>query len=247
MISVLNRQLRFPDPRRADREGLVAIDGDLSTPRLLLAYRSGIFPWTVDPLTWWSPDPRAIFELDQFHVPRSLAKFIRQRPFEVSYDRAFRQVMRACATPATGRESTWITPEFIQAYTRLHARGHAHSVECWQGRELVGGIYGVSIGGFFAGESMFHRAANASKVALFHLVARLRERGFALFDIQMVTPATRQFGAVEISRVEYLKRLAVAVEMRCSFADEVAQPLCDRNGLEVNRSQDQGNDQPSKP
>lgn len=217
MNGVLDQRLRFPDPRRADAEGLVAIGGDLSTPRLLLAYRSGIFPWTVDPVTWWSPDPRAIFQLDQFHVPRSLAKFMQRRPFEITYDHAFRRVMEGCAVPAPGRGSTWITPEFIEAYTRLHDQEHAHSVECWQGDELVGGIYGVAIGGFFAGESMFHRATNASKVALCHLVERLREQGFAIFDIQMVTPATRQLGAVEISRVEYLKRLAAAVELKCSF------------------------------
>jgi len=225
MISVLNQRLHFPDPRRADREGLVAIDGDLSTPRLLLAYRSGIFPWTVNPITWWSPDPRAIFELEQFHVPRSLAKFTQRRPFEVTYDRAFHRVMEGCAAPAPGRSTSWITPEFIEAYGRLHDHGHAHSVECWQGGELAGGIYGVSIGGFFAGESMFHRAANASKVALFRLVERLRERGFALFDIQMVTPATQPFSPVEISRGEYLKRLAVAVERKCSFAGQSSPPL----------------------
>ncbi len=240
MISVLNQRLSFPDPRRADREGLVAIDGDLSTPRLLLAYRSGIFPWTVNPITWWSPDPRAIFELDQFHVPHSLAKFTQRRPFEVTYDRAFHRVMEGCAAPAPGRSTSWITPEFIEAYTRLHDHGHAHSVECWQGGELAGGIYGVSIGGFFAGESMFHRAANASKVALFRLVERLRERGFALFDIQMVTPATQPFGPVEISRGEYLRRLAVAVELKCSFEGK-ASPL------EENRAQDQDNEQPSIP
>lgn len=217
MISVLDQRLRFPDPCRADAEGLVAIGGDLSAPRLLLAYRSGVFPWTVDPVTWWSPDPRAIFELDQFHVPRSLVKFLRQRPFDVTFDRAFARVMEGCAAPATGRDSSWITPAFIEAYIRLHDQGHAHSVECWQGDELVGGIYGVSLGGLFAGESMFHRATNASKVALYHLIALLRARGFALFDIQMVTLATRQLGAVEIPRVEYLKRLAAAVELKCSF------------------------------
>ena len=217
MISVLDQRLRFPDPCRADAEGLVAIGGDLSTPRLLLAYRSGIFPWTVDPVTWWSPDPRAVFELDQFHVPRSLAKFLRQRPFDVTFDRAFACVMEGCAAPATGRDSSWITPAFIEAYTRLHDQGHAHSVECWQSDKLVGGIYGVSLGGLFAGESMFHRVTNASKVALYHLIALLRARGFALFDIQMVTLATRQLGAVEIPRVEYLKRLAAAVELKCSF------------------------------
>ncbi len=217
MLTVLDRRLRFPDPRLADAEGLVAIGGDLSAPRLVLAYRSGIFPWTVDPITWWSPNPRAIFELDQFHVPRRLAKTIRERPFEITADRAFRQVMEGCAAPAAGRRTTWITPEFVEAYTRLHAQGHAHSVECWQRGELAGGIYGVSLGGFFAGESMFHRVGNASKVALRHLVQHLRERGFALFDIQMATPATRPFGAAEIPRGEYLRRLAQAIRMKCSF------------------------------
>jgi leucyl/phenylalanyl-tRNA--protein transferase len=215
--AILDHRLRFPDPRAADDEGLVAIGGDLSAPRLRLAYRSGIFPWTVNPITWWSPDPRAIFELEQFHVPRSLAKFLRKQPFEITRDRAFRQVMQGCAAPAPGRGQTWVAPEFIEAYTRLHKQGDAHSVECWRAGELVGGIYGVCIGGFFAGESMFHRATNASKVALCHLVEHLRARGFALFDIQMITPATRQLGAVEIPREEYLKRLKAAVRMDCAF------------------------------
>jgi leucyl/phenylalanyl-tRNA--protein transferase len=214
---LLDRRLRFPDPRRANADGLVAIGGDLSVPRLLLAYRSGVFPWTVNPVTWWSPDPRAIINLEHFHVAHSLAKFMRKRPFEVTVDRAFRRVMEGCAESAPGRGQTWVTPEFLAAYTRLHQQGHAHSVECWQAGELTGGIYGVSIGGLFAGESMFHRASNASKVALCHLVDRLRERGFALFDVQMVTPATSRLGAVEISRAEYLQRLQRAVEMRCTF------------------------------
>ncbi len=213
----LDQRLRFPDPRTADHEGLVAFGGDLSPDRLRLAYRSGIFPWTVNPITWWSPDPRGIFELDHFHTPRSFAKFLRTQPFAITRDRAFRQVMEGCAAPALGRGRTWVTPDFIAAYTRLHELGDAHSVECWQGGELAGGIYGVSLGGFFAGESMFHRSTNASKVALHHLVEHLRARGFALFDIQMITPATRQLGAVEISRDEYLRRLRVAVELQCAF------------------------------
>jgi leucyl/phenylalanyl-tRNA---protein transferase len=186
-------------------------------PRLLLAYRSGIFPWTVEPITWWSPNPRAIFEMDGFHVSHSLARVIRKGIFEVTMDRAFREVMQGCAAPAPGRRSTWISPEFIEAYTALHKRGHAHSLECWQGTQLAGGIYGVAIGGFFAGESMFHRVTNASKVAVFHLVEHLRRRGFVLFDIQMLTPATQQLGGVTIRREEYLKRLAVAVGKECSF------------------------------
>jgi len=210
-IPLLDHRLRFPGARLADAEGLVAVGGDLSVPRLLLAYRSGIFPWTVDPITWWSPDPRAIFELDHFHVPRSLTRVLRQGVFQITVDRAFTRVMKGCATPVPGRRSTWISPEFIAAYTQLHQQGHAHSLECWQAGRLVGGIYGVTIGGLFAGESMFHRVTNASKVALFHLIEHLLQREFALFDIQMLTPITSQLGGVTISREEYLRRLAQAV------------------------------------
>ena len=195
----------------------MAIGGDLSVPRLLLAYGSGIFPWTVDPITWWSPEPRAIFELDHFHVSHSLAKVIRQGAFRVTVDRAFGRVMKGCAAPAPGRRSTWISPEFVAAYGQLHEQGHAHSLECWQGRRLVGGIYGVTVGGLFAGESMFHRVSNASKVALFHLIEHLRRQGFVLFDIQMLTPITTQLGGVTIPRKQYLRRLAQAVEKSASF------------------------------
>jgi leucyl/phenylalanyl-tRNA--protein transferase len=200
-----------------DREGLVALGGELSVARLVLAYRSGIFPWTDNPVSWWSPDPRAVIGLDQFHAPRSLEKLLRKKPFEITVDRAFREVMESCAESAPRRGETWIKPKFIEAYTRLHAGGHAHSVECWQDGRLVGGIYGVSLGGLFAGESMFHRVSNASKAALASLVARLRERGFALFDIQMLTPITRQLGGVEIPRIEYLDRLARAVALDRAF------------------------------
>jgi len=240
-IAILDHRLRFPSPRLADAEGLVAIGGDLSVARLLLAYRSGIFPWTVDPITWWSPEPRAIFELDGFHVSRSLARVIRKGEFRPTVDRAFRRVMQYCAAPAPGRRSTWISPEFIEAYTQLHQQGHAHSLECWQscerqdaaatidqqghahslecwqGRQLVGGVYGVAVGGFFAGESMFHRVSDASKVALFHLIDHLRKQGFVLFDIQMLTPITEQLGGVTIARAEYLRRLAEAVEKPVAF------------------------------
>ena len=213
----LGKDVGFPDPEPADAEGLVAVGGDLTVERLLAAYRQGIFPWSINPITWWSPDPRGIIELVQFHVSDSLAKVIRRHPYEVTINRAFREVMQACAAPGSKRRSTWIALEFIDAYTGLHQLGHAHSVECWKDGELVGGIYGVAIGGLFAGESMFHRADNASKVALYHLVERLRERGFTMFDIQMVTAATKPFGAIAISRSEYLKRLAVAVTRDCVF------------------------------
>ncbi|HWH69959.1 MAG TPA: leucyl/phenylalanyl-tRNA--protein transferase [Candidatus Sulfotelmatobacter sp.] len=216
-VALLTQRLRFPDPRWGDAEGLVALGGDLSVERLLLAYRSGIFPWTVDPLTWWSPDPRGIFELDGFHASRSLLRVLRKETFTVTRDRAFRQVIEACAAPAPGRRSTWISPEFIEAYTQLHAAGHAHSLECWQGETLAGGIYGVAIGGFFAGESMFHRVSNASKLALFHLIEHLRRQGFLLFDLQMLTPITEQLGGITIPRAEYLQRLAQAIEKPCTF------------------------------
>jgi leucyl/phenylalanyl-tRNA--protein transferase len=227
----LTARLWFPEPRTAvtggEFDGLVAIGGDLSVPRLLLAYRSGIFPWTDNPIMWWSPDPRAIFEFDRFHVSESLARVIRKRVFSVTIDHAFRQVVEACAAPAPGRKSTWISPAFIEAYARLHKQGRAHSVECWQDNRLVGGIYGVAIGGLFAGESMFHRVSNASKVALYHLIQHLRGRGFSLFDIQILTPITHQLGAITISREEYLRRLAVATGIDASFS----MPIRDRSGF----------------
>lgn len=216
-ITLLDHRLRFPSPQCADPEGLVAVGGDLSVPRLLLAYRSGIFPWTVDPITWWSPDPRAVFELEGFHVPRSLGRVLRKGVFQITVDRAFQRVMQSCAAPAPGRRSTWISPEFVAAYTQLHEQGHAHSLECWQGGRLVGGVYGVTVGGLFAGESMFHRASDASKVALYHLIEHLRRRGFELFDIQMLTPITAQLGGSTIPRKEYLKRLGGAVSRPVCF------------------------------
>jgi leucyl/phenylalanyl-tRNA--protein transferase len=218
---VLNERLWFPDPRTApssgNTNGLVAVGGDLSVPRLLLAYRSGIFPWTDDPITWWSPDPRAIFEFESFHVSRNLRRVRQRNEFDVTVDRAFRAVIEGCAQTAPGREETWISRSFIAAYTRLHEAGYAHSVECWHGTELVGGIYGVAIGGLFAGESMFHHAPHASKIALTALVKHLEARGFVLFDIQMVTPATQPLGAVSIPREDYLRRLAGAVSMTVKF------------------------------
>jgi leucyl/phenylalanyl-tRNA--protein transferase len=196
---------------------LVAVGGDFSVERLLAAYQRGIFPWTVHPITWWSPDPRGIIELDEFHVSESLAKVVRQGVFKVTTDTAFAAVMEACAAPDEKRQGVWITREFIEAYTRLHRAGHAHSIECWREGKLVGGVYGVAVGGLFAGESMFHRANNASKVALYHLVDHLRAHGFALFDIQMATAATAPLGARNIPRTEYLQRLAAAVRLSCMF------------------------------
>lgn len=183
------------------------------TPELLLyGYSRGVFPMAEEgQIYWYDPDPRAILPLEAFHVPRRLARTMRQLRFELRVDTAFEEVMRACAAPAPDREQTWIDAKIIAAYTQLHAIGFAHSVEAWQDGALAGGLYGVAINSFFAGESMFSRAADASKVALVHLVTRLRERGFLLLDVQFVTNHLRRFGAIEISRAAYQRRLAKAL------------------------------------
>jgi leucyl/phenylalanyl-tRNA---protein transferase len=216
---LLTEALEFPelDDRAVELgpPGLIALGGDLSVTRLQLAYRSGIFPWSVDPITWWSPHQRGVIEFARFHVGQTLRRVLRQNPFEVTADKAFRKVMLGCALTRT--QGNWISPQFIDAYTALHEAGHAHSVECWEGGQLMGGIYGVACGGVFAAESMFYRASNASKVALVHLVESLRECGFAFVDIQMVTPTTAAFGASEISRQEYLARLQAAVSLPVKF------------------------------
>jgi leucyl/phenylalanyl-tRNA--protein transferase len=206
----------------AERYGLVDVGGELSVERLLHAYQHGVFPWYDDPLPvcWWSPDPRAIFELgahDGLHVSRRLRRTLAQARYEVTVDRDFESVIAGCADRPG--EGTWITAAMQAAYIELHEAGHAHSVEVWQAGSLIGGIYGVAIGGFFAGESMFHRARDASKIALVHLVARLRERGFQLFDTQMLTDQTERMGAVEIPRDEYMDRLRRALRANVSFAD----------------------------
>lgn len=217
---VLRQELWFPKAETAvtdgDFAGLVALGGDLTVERLQLAYRSGIFPWSVDPITWWSPDPRGIIPLDHDEWPRSLRKLIRRQPFEITMDSAFTEVMIQCASMP--RPGAWISSKFIAAFTQMHRSGHAHSVECWQNGELVGGVYGVALGGLFAGESMFHHVSNASKVSLFHLVAHLRERGFLLFDTQMVTETTERVGAIEIPRSEYLKHLRTAIAAPVTFS-----------------------------
>ena len=201
----------FPDPSAANRDGLVAITTDLTVERLLEAYPRGIFPWTENPVTWWSPDPRGILPLDQVHVPRRLERTIRSGKFRFTVNQAFAEVIQGCAESAPGREQSWIGPAFIQAYTELHQRGYAVSYEAWQGDRLAGGLYGVKIGRFFAGESMFNRVRDASSAALVFAARTLKEEGCRLFDLQMVTPHTARFGAVEISRLEYLKLLKLAV------------------------------------
>lgn len=169
-------------------------------------------------LYWYNPDPRAIIPLDEhFHVPKRLARTVRRRMFEVRVDTAFRQVMEACAAPEHGRERTWINAAMIAAYVEMHRLGFAHSVECWQDGKLVGGLYGVALRGLFAGESMFSRARDASKVALVHLVARLRAGGFVLLDTQFITPHLAKFGATEIPKEIYLQELAYALTSESHF------------------------------
>jgi leucyl/phenylalanyl-tRNA--protein transferase len=204
-------------PEDADENGLVGVGGDLGPDTLLEAYRSGVFPWYDEgmPVCWWSPDPRAVIELDGLHVSRRLARTLRSGEFAVTFDREFAAVIRGCADRPD--EGTWIVPDMIAAYERLHELGHAHSVEVWQDGALAGGLYGVAVGGLFAGESMFHSRTDASKVALVAAVRRLRERGFRLFDVQFVTEHTARMGAVEIPRKEYLTRLRAALRVSATF------------------------------
>jgi leucyl/phenylalanyl-tRNA---protein transferase len=213
----------FPAAELADPSGLVCIGGCLSSDWLLDAYQHGLFPWPlihdVDEPQWWSPDPRAIFEFDQFHVSRRLGETVRSKRFQITSDRDFSGVIRSCATVGDRRNRTWITPEMIDAYQQLHTLGHAHSVEAWRDGELAGGVYGVAIGGLFAGESMFHRQRDASKVALLHLVQHLQNRGYQLFDIQQLTDHTASLGAVEIPRANYLQRLVKALDLPVTFGN----------------------------
>lgn len=201
------------------RYGLVRIGGDLEPATLVEAYSAGVFPWFDDdwPICWWSPEPRAIFELDDFHVSRRLARTIRSGKFKVTINQAFGNVIRGCADRAEG---SWITPSMIDAYEKLHRLGIAHSVEAWHGDQLGGGLYGVALAGFFAGESMFTRVADGSKVALAFTVEHLKKRGFQLFDTQFLTEHTKRLGAVEIPRQQYLERLQQALQVQSSFVEE---------------------------
>ena len=200
----------FPDPLTANADGLVAVGGDLHPDSLLLAYRQGIFPWPVDglPLLWFCPAERAILEFAELHVPRSLARARKRATLRFTIDAAFPAVIRACAeAPRPGQDGTWITLQIVAAYTLLHRMGIAHSVEAWNGQQLVGGIYGVAIDGAFAAESMFYREPNASKLALLHLVEHLRSRGLDWIDTQMLTPHVERLGAKTISRGAFLEKL----------------------------------------
>ncbi|WP_410498936.1 leucyl/phenylalanyl-tRNA--protein transferase [Chitinibacter sp. S2-10] len=206
-----HHRLQFPPVAQALREpnGLLAAGGDLSPNRVLAAYRQGIFPWFMpgEPILWWSPNPRMVLYPAELHIHRSLAKVIRNRPYRISFDQAFAQVMMACAEPRTGQAGTWISPEMLDAYIALHGAGYAHSVECWMDDELVGGLYGMAIGKMFYGESMFARRADASKIAFVHAVQWLQQQGFGLIDCQMYTDHLARFGAKTIEREQFVSEL----------------------------------------
>jgi leucyl/phenylalanyl-tRNA--protein transferase len=210
----LSDSLLFPPPALAREDGLLAVGGDLSVPRLLLAYQHGIFPWYSpgEPILWWSPDPRLVLFPAEFHLAKRLARTIRQQIFSITFDTAFAQVIKACGqTRRKEGQGTWLDEEMIRAYCELHDQGHAHSVECWQNGELVGGLYGVALGAVFFGESMFSLVPDSSKVALAGLVERLQGWDFALIDCQVGTGHLQRLGAREISGAEFSTRLAEAV------------------------------------
>jgi leucyl/phenylalanyl-tRNA--protein transferase len=201
----------FPPVERAldNPPGLLAAGGDLSTARLVAAYRRGIFPWYSpgQPVLWWSPDPREVLPVDELHVSRSLARTLRRRGFATSVDTGFAAVIDACAAPRAASPGTWITPEMRAAYLRLHALGSAHSIEVWLGAELVGGVYGVAVGRVFSGESMFSRVSDASKVALLALASWCRARGHVLIDCQLPSAHLRSLGSRPMQRAEFLAYL----------------------------------------
>jgi leucyl/phenylalanyl-tRNA--protein transferase len=212
-VYALTPSLVFPSPEKAVA-GLLAIGGDLSPERLLLAYRSGIFPWYDDglPILWHSPDPRCVLPVDGLHVGRSLRRTLKRGTYEVRYDSDFREVIRSCKeSPRAGQDGTWITGEMEEAYVRLHEMGYAHSVESWHGGELAGGLYGVSVGRMFFGESMFARQPDASKVALVALAERVGRWGFPIIDAQVATPHTLAMGAEEWPRPRFLEVLGEAL------------------------------------
>ena len=215
MLTWIARDDPFPPVERALREpnGLLCAGGDLAPARLLEAYRHGIFPWYSrgEPILWWSPDPRMVLHCEALKVPRSLAKSLRNKGFELRIDTAFREVLKGCAAPRKDGAGTWLSPAMRAAYLALHEAGHAHSFETWRAGELVGGLYGVAIGRMFYGESMFSRATDASKVALVHLVRTLQRKAFPLIDCQMNTPLLASLGAREIPRRAFLRALSALV------------------------------------
>lgn len=222
-LSFLDRNnLVFPAPDRALKEpnGLLAIGGDLTQQRLLSAYNKGIFPWfnLNDPILWWSPDPRAIFMLNQIHISKSLKKFFQKQNWKLTINHDFLGVIKACAAPRNKQDGTWITSTIINAYQSLHQNNQAHSIEVWEDDKLIGGLYGLAIGQVFCGESMFHNKTNASKVAFFALKQHLIKWGFKLIDAQIINPHLTSLGATEISREKFLHLLNKYKENNVSMA-----------------------------
>jgi leucyl/phenylalanyl-tRNA--protein transferase len=211
MIPWLRSGDPFPPLERALKEpnGLLAAGADLSVECLIRAYERGIFPWYSDgqPILWWSPDPRMVLFPDKLKIPRSLKKRLARRDYEVTADTAFEEVIRGCAAPRRDHDGTWITEDMVAAYTRLHRAGYAHSIETWIGGRLAGGLYGVALGGMYYGESMFTRVPDASKIALVHLVRQLERLGFGMIDCQMATAHLARFGAREIPRAAFVRKL----------------------------------------
>ena len=220
MLTWLKYDTPFPPVEKAlaSPNGLLAVGEDLSPERVLDAYSRGIFPWFSDgePVMWWSPDPRMVLFPEEFKVSRSLAKEVKSGRFEVRFDTAFTRVMQACAQPRDGQKGTWIIPDMIDVYSRLHAGGIAHSVESWLAEELAGGLYGLAIGRVFFGESMFARETNASKVAMAALVEKLKRDGFALIDCQQETRHLASLGARPIPRREFTQRLRELINLPLS-------------------------------
>ncbi len=213
----LSDKLDFPHASFARSDGLLCIGGDLSCQRLILAYENGIFPWFAEnePLLWWSPDPRLVLFPENLHVSKSLKKKIRKKLFAIKFNSAFEQTIRSCAQLRRNKEEgTWIVPQMVQAYTKLHKLGYAHSIEAWQDNKLVGGLYGISIGGSFFGESMFSFVNDASKIALVALVKLLKKRRFDLIDCQVTTQHLLDMGAVEIPRSVFLNILKKSVQRK---------------------------------
>ncbi len=213
----LTDDLIFPDPALSEPDGLLAVGGDLSVERLLLAYSNGIFPWYSEgyPILWWTTDPRMVLFPDKFKISKSLQNSLNKKMFEVKVDTDFKGVIDACASvPRKHQDETWITEDMIEAYIRLHSEGYCHSVESYYNDQLVGGLYGISLGGAFFGESMFHTMRDASKVALYFLVKKLTAWGFSIIDAQQETEHLKSLGAVKLSRKKYLLLLSEALEKK---------------------------------
>ena len=207
------RNIEFPDPRLADDEGLVAVGGDMKPDMLITAYTQGIFPWTSTPyVSWWSPNPRAIFIPSEFKLSSRMERAYRNTKMTFTLDNDFRGVITGCAAPAKGRQESWIDENFIEAYCEMYRLGVAHSCEAWLDNELVGGVYGIALRRFFAGESMFHKATNASNFCLKFLMDFLTKNGFILFDSQVINDHTRRLGALEVPRDTYLSLLSEALK-----------------------------------